>query len=47
MKYWKIDMNAEIDDNLIIQRVAGGSIIEYPPLFSYDCEWDKISIHLT
>lgn len=29
-----IDMTNDEDEDLILQRIAGGSAIEYPPVFS-------------
>lgn len=29
-----IDMTKDDDDELTLQRLAGGSVIEYPPVFS-------------
>lgn len=29
-----IDMTKDDDEDLTLQRIAGGSVIEYPPVFS-------------
>lgn len=31
-------MDTDVNDDLTIQRIAGGSVIEYPPVFSQDAE---------